>query len=114
MQEVVPQADAARCQDEVALVGASAVARAAPTHPVVTELVPFRISGCLLVTGCGRLIVLLGGLTFPLVSGLAPGLPLALGLVLALLGWCEVHGCPGWWAAPGKGRPHASKTMCPA
>ena len=48
--------------------GASAVARAAPAHPVVTELVPFRISGCLLVTAPGRLIVLLGGLTFPLVG----------------------------------------------
>ena len=78
---MVPQADAAHRQDEVALVGASAVVRAAP----VTELVPFWIRGCLLVTAPGRLIVLLGGLTFPLVSGLAPGLPLALGLVLALL-----------------------------
>ena len=65
---MVPQADAARCQDEVALVGAAAVARAAPAHPVVTELVPFRVGGCLLVTAPGRLIVRLGGLTFPFVS----------------------------------------------
>ena len=38
------------------------------------------------------LIVRLGGLTFPFAPRLAPGLPLALGLVLALLGWCVVHG----------------------
>ena len=92
---MVPQADAAHCQDEVALVGASAVARAAPAHPVVTELVPFRVGGCLLVTAPGRLIVQVGGLTLPFVPRLALGLPLALGLVLALLRWCVVHGCPG-------------------
>ena len=78
-----------------------------------SELVPFRISGCLLVTAPGRLIVQLGGLTFPFVSGLAPGLPLALGLVLALLGWCVVHGCPGWWAAPGKGLDLLIDLTCP-
>ena len=89
---MVSQADAARCQDEVALVRAAAVARAAPAHPVVTELVPFRIGGRLLVTAPGSLIVRLGGLTFPFAPRLAPGLPLALGLVLALLGWCVVHG----------------------
>ena len=92
---MVPQADAAHCQDEVALVGAAAVARAAPAHPVVTELVPFRVGGCLLVTAPGRLIVQVGGLTLPFVPRLALGLPLALGLVLALLRWCVVHGCPG-------------------
>ena len=91
---MVPQADAAHCQDEVALVGAAAVARAAPAHPVVTELVPFRVGGCLLVTAPGRLIVQVGGLTLPFVPRLALGLPLALGLVLALLR-CVVHGCPG-------------------
>ena len=46
----------------------------------------------LLVTAPGSLIVRLGGLTFPFAPRLAPGLPLALGLVLALLGWCVVHG----------------------
>ena len=66
--------------------------RAAPAHPVVTELVTFRIGGRLLVTAPGSLIVRLGGLTFPFAPRLAPGLPLALGLVLALLGWCVVHG----------------------
>ena len=69
---MVPQADAAHCQDEVALVGAAAVARAAPAHPVVTELVPFRVGGCLLVTAPGRLIVQVG-LTLPFVPRLALG-----------------------------------------
>ena len=64
-------------------------------HPVVTELVPFRVGGCLLVTAPGRLIVQVGGLTLPFVPRLGLGLPLALGLVLALLRWCVVHGCPG-------------------
>ena len=64
-------------------------------HPVVTELVPFRVGGCLLVTAPGRLIVQVGGLTLPFVPRLALGLPLALALVLALLRWCVVYGCPG-------------------
>ena len=93
--------------------GAAAVARAAPAHPVVTELVPFRVGGCLLVTAPGRLIVRLGGLTFPFVSRLAPGLPLALGLVLALLGCCVFHSFPGWWAAPGKGLDLLIDLTCP-
>ena len=45
-----------------------------------------------LVCYCPWKIVRLGGLTFPFAPRLAPGLPLALGLVLALLGWCVVHG----------------------
>ena len=110
---MVPQADTARCQDEVALVGAAAVARAAPAHPVVAELVPFRVGGCLLVTAPGRLVVRVGGLTLPFVARLALGLPLALGLVLALLRWCVVHGCPGRWAAPGKGLDLLIDLPCP-
>ena len=48
----------------------------------------------------------------PFVPRLALGLPLALGLVLALLRWC-VHGCPGWWAAPGKGLDLLIDLTCP-
>ena len=96
--------------EEVALVGAAAVARAAPAHPVVAELVPFRVGGCLLVTAPGRLVVRVGGLTL---ARLALGLPLALGLVLALLRWCVVHGCPGRWAAPGKGLDLLIDLTCP-
>ena len=83
---MVSQADAARCQDEVALVRASAVARAAPAHPVVTELVPFRIGGRLLVTAPGSLIVRLGGLTFPFAPRLALDFPLPLDLFLPFWG----------------------------
>ena len=53
------------------------------------------------------------GLTLPFVARLALGLPLALGLVLALLRWCVVHGCPGRWAAPGKGLDLLIDLTCP-
>ena len=66
-----------------------------PRIQLLQNWFPFRVGGCLLVTAPGRLIVQVGGLTLPFVPRLALGLPLALGLVLALLRWCVVHGCPG-------------------